>query len=272
MKKGTGFRCPFDTSGHESGTIHRVALSDSKAERLAMMEEALKSFHANLSITAIQLVLPDSVLVGLDSPATLEHVALPFQTELYAVELEMRLNPCLSYHGTLRDLWKWSRNRGQCDTYELAYHFERRMRQYVRSDPQDVMELSDRLADVFRRLRQEVPRNYGLAVSHQPIPDGPWFPLMSVEEGTIRWPRDESRDREDVFHIVQAPCYHIDWPRHSERAQIIVTRHADVDDLPPEKRQSIRRRANEVYASHGVHINNLDTDHQSFGVWVPEYR
>jgi len=267
------FCCPFEAKGRQEGSIIEIELSESKAERLGEIRHAYTVLHALPTKTAIQMTMPASVQAACTSAAALKLAMLPYQSEVLAVDIDMRLDPYLCYQamGKYRQGVRVFSNRDLVKDI-TARMFEKDMRKLNPRTPENVVELSEWIWQMFEKLKLEPKQSDGIIVTHEALTDY-WTNLLSLSPGSVVFHEhvdDEDRDL-NTFNIVKGPCYPKPIGRYNETVQLIVNRQQDVAALSEEMQLHIRRQANTVHRACGIRIESLDETHQPFGVWVPHF-
>jgi len=276
------FRCPFEVKGEQDGTILDVCLGEDRAMRFAAIAAAFREFATSPKSPAIRFQLAPVLWQECKTIFALRRPLVPFQSEILATELELRLTPFLPYQiysapkhcidETQRAdparLWTAHALAGvMATTSEGAL-------------PRSVDDVASWLEKVFVSGMARGQKNpnvlivgpYGSVDSdrrHHLLTISPSIAEFTAD--TLLNPADPTLNR-NTFSIVKCPFYPKAFGRYSENVEIVVTRKADVAVLSDKTAVAIRTQANKVHKRHGVRIRSLANDKQETGLWVPQYR
>jgi len=249
------FRCPFEVKGIEEETIIVHELPEAQEQRFELLRRVLERFHRNHRWSAVRLVLPHSVWGACRSNQDLKPVILPYQAEVIAALLDDQLFPLLPHHDEARHT---------LEGLGLRLPFSDRESKLLRKFFGDrtfrtVKDLSTYLAELFKDGKA-----YELRGRKS---DGPFGPYVLLSLGTVQIGEDPLKN---IFTIVKSPFYPYALGRYSERVEIVLTRHHDIDRLSESTKLRIRVQANQVCAAHGIPILDESIDQQTAGLWIPE--
>ena len=267
MPEITEFRCPFEVKGLQEGTIIQAQLSENKRSRIEAIRAAYELFHARPESPAIRLTLPKIIGVMCRSLQQLYQAALPFQAEVAAVNADIILSPLLAYQAMnmSREAFETAAQVDPLKTMaSLALN-----ELIAGAGLRNAQDLSEWLLRIVARHRQLQPDKPDIVATVAGIE------VLTINESGIRihMPEDRWKDRRlnpNTFVIVRSPLYPRAFGRYNDDVEIVITREADVASLSEETRRTIGRRANEVYASYGVRVE--DGHSPPLGVWVPEFK
>ena len=252
MSNSKEFRCPFEVQGVEDKTIIEVALADEQAERFVQMRTAFERLHTDATRIAIRLTLPASIVVGCTSNEELRPRLLPYQSEVIAADLDDQLFPLLPHQEAARAV---------LEVLGLRLPFDESVAKLLRRGWGEHPPLSISDLAVWVLHRAEMTEGNFIAFR-----DGLGELALVFSESGLSVRGEAAKSS---FGIVKTPFYPKAFGRYSERVEIAINRHVDVRRLPVEVQRRIRRQANEVYAAHGVRIENLDETQQPTGLWIP---
>jgi hypothetical protein len=269
------FTCPFEERGRQTNSIFQVILASERGERLAKIRAALETFYRCGDYVGIQFTFPQEFFEGCRSLAELKVLMLPYQAEILAADIDMRLFPYLPYQSKENRLSRKTDAPDQEFARSVtASALMQRMTQEVDWPFLDgVVHLSEWIRCVLEELRNKAPPVIGFVVVYEPQ-SGIWHPMMHVEPGSVAFSEEidgECRHK-NVLSVVKSPLYPKGTGRYSDTVEVFLNRIADVDALTDEQKCRIRRDANLAYQAAGIVIPDLDTTSQCFGVWVPQYR
>ncbi len=265
------FVCPFEAKGRREGTIIEVVLGEDKAARLTAMREAHIRLLTDLTRVAIEYTLPRSAWADCYSNLSLRPCIVPYQAEIVATDLDVRLYPFLAYHRFDRTQKK--NEAAQRKHESAAAGSLNAALSKMKARVTDVGRLAEWISDQFAPLLLQGQGNPVLELRKR-TRKGP-VPTLSIDlsvaavDVDAATASDPHRNR-NVFSIVKTPFYPQAFGRYSEQVQIIVTRDADVCALSGEDQMRIRLAANLVHVQHGVVITDLGATQAPTGLWTPE--
>lgn len=282
MLVSNAFRCPFEIKGERDGTIIEVSLGADRDARIAAMADAFNKFEASPESPAIRFRLDRQLWQDCTTIRGLKPLLVPFQSEILAAELELRLSPFLPHQ------------IGICTSLEQARaNTEDPMRLWIASGlvhtivnrghkmPQGIGDLATWLEAEFVKASASGQKNPSLKVfaAYDNLDQSkPTYHVLTIALGHLSFEMDRAFNLPDpkfnrnTFSIVKCPFYPKEFGRYSEGVEIVVTRKADVVALSDAAVQAIRKSSNEVYRRHGVKIQDLGADQQQTGLWIPQFR
>ena len=244
------FRCPFELKGEKEGTIITVQLSEMQSERFATLRSAFERLHRDRTRMAIRLVLPVSLQRSCANLVELRERLLPYQAEVIAADFDDQLFPYLPHQANERKLLESFLGRLPFDKTTAL----RLCDEFGEHPPRSLVDFAGWLLAHFRDEKGVVTLGDASGA------------LMAFDSTGVSIGGESQKS---TFSIVKAPFYPKNFGRYSERIEMVINRQVDVANLPQEVARRIRRQANEVYASHGVRIPDLDATQQPSGVWIP---
>lgn len=259
MSDKKSFRCPFEVQGIRERAIMEVVLSENQEERFAVLCGVLEEFHLKTKWMAIRLVLPESLLTHKTFDA-LRRALIPYQAEVIAADLDDALYPYLPHQASDRQLWKKSNMKLRLFDEEPALRLRK---EFGAREPSTLGEL----AVWIGRMHLKRKGRPLILYKRKLWPRG----QMRMELGlaALRIYGESGEILKANFNIVLCPLYPKETGRHSERVEIVLTRHSDIVRLDAGVRQRIRRQANESYVTHGIIVENVEKTQQPPGLWVP---
>ena len=228
------------------------------------MRDGFEEFYKNPKIPALSIILPKDLLKECESLERLKFLVLPYQCEVLATEIDLRLYPFL-YH----------QMRNTTDEEQRFFYKNHRERFIIGSKfteamvedcvAQNVLELSEYLHYILSSVFMQ---------GHQSLMLGD---LMHIGAGGILLPHelenpDDPIKNKNMFGIVTCPFYPKEFGRYSKDIRIFITRHADFASMNKNARREIRHHSNSILENAGIDIKDLFEDKQPDGLWLPEFK
>jgi hypothetical protein len=270
------FRCPFEVQGQREGAILEVELPEDKRGRIEALQQALNTFYVATDMVAIRLSLPESVLKRCTSNEDVKERIMPFQAEVIAAEMDLRLYPFMPYQ-----LVEYGRESAQKLVERAPWRFlaAEMLTRFMTKDgirpPLNADEASIWIEANFEFSLKHGMRTPTIYLWQSDAGDGRLDVVTitpsSLELHADRVKSQDPRQNRNCFSVVKTPFYPKAFGRYSERLEIVLTREADFLRLSPNVRKQIRTRSNAVLRAGGVRISDLEGDKQETGVWVPKY-
>ncbi len=261
--------CPFEAEGRRNNTIHTVAIKTGPEYAGDVIRDALDTLYNDKKIIGLELVLPESVLVGCTDIHGLARAILPYQCVVVAAEVDYRLRPFLKYQVTPELVRSISEEQMPYACMALGFiDLMGRTGGVCNS----MNHIARWLFDKVGRPSLENKQSLTLMVSAPRFDTPPLsissYALSILFEQRPEWVSDPSRN-ENLFSLVRCPFYPTTFPRFSERVIITLTREAHFATIRTERRDEIRRKANTPLLQAGVAMNDVRSFKLPPGLWIP---
>jgi len=276
MEERKLMRCPFESQGIEDGTIPEIALADAMYERLQQIQGALMRLRVDTAgTTALRFVLPDVLMHECGNTRVLKHRILPYQMEIAAANIDIRLRPLLWYHRSSYGERMVQVAEQQDNALHLeATWFKRAFKELGYPPPPSLAHLAVLLETILEsQMTRQLMANPQLSFIGEYR--GHHVNLITIDPSGVQFHLDRQSSRDprtnhNFFSVVKCSLYPASFWRYSDRLEIVMTREADFVGLSNDVRKRIRAQSNEVYREGGVTIEDDATFKPPSGLWQIE--
>ncbi len=287
------FRCPFEVQWEKDRSILELNIESEKD--IWVLSEAVKEFTSNTALSAVKIIMPDT-LTRIESWIEWLRVQLiPYATELAVATIENLLHPFLPYQ-----MQDWGRNELEKwnNPPEVFHSLAISEPEKTKTSTVIIWVLEESLwTDRVSRedLKELIWETFTLALDL-----GSKFPAIQFQDRLFNqatdalenvtllnvrflWGADFSayhlsqnrRDEgtykdNDIFWFVTSPYYSDITGRYSDKVTIVMTRSKDFQWISEKQTIWIRRKANTALINGWYDIWDIDKFSLSAGLWVPE--
>lgn len=265
------FKCPFEIQGERERRLIDAKITGNKHARLDTIRRALKTFQDDPRLLGVRLTLPMDILAGKNFQ-TLKTALIPFQAEIAALEMELRIGAELMYFPELMNGDAFDTLIKKDPARALtAVTFHQVVRELQIPHPRSTAELSVLLQVLFQKMLDRGLKNPKILLLADTV-RGKKFVAAYITLGgfTSELDRGSKETDKNLFSIVRCPLYPKSFGRYSDELQIVLSREADFTSLPTDARRKIRSDSNTELQRHGVKIAVLAGDKQPDGLWIPD--
>ncbi len=265
------FKCPFEEQGDRESRMVDAQIVGHKLARLDSIRGALTKFQSDQRLLGVRLSLPVDVLAGKNFES-LKVALIPFQAEVVAMEIELRLGADLIYFPERMNGEAFSTLITKDPSRVLtALAFHRMLRELRVPPPRSAAELSILLQTIFQKMHANGLRHPKLLLLADTVRGKKFVAAYITPAGfTSELDRGSKETDKNLFSIVRCPLYPKTFGRFSNGLQIVLSREADFTSLPTDVRRKIRSDSNTELARHGIKIKDQAEDKQPDGLWIPD--
>ncbi|MGE5541113.1 MAG: hypothetical protein ACM3TU_02420 [Bacillota bacterium] len=266
--------------GEQDSRIRRVVLGENREERFELITGAFKEFQQDLERVAIRFCLDAALWSGCKTIRALRSSLVPYQAELLATEMSLRLSPFLPHQF--------------CELDEEERHLAYKNNPHGLDAAYALFETisgcggdAGSVSGIADWMQQQLTAGF-IAAKKTPRLDihDPRIPfvtaetrLLSIHPHSFVLHREREGGLEDpqknrnTFSVVKTPFYPHSFGRYSETVEIVVTREADFTAISSETRERIRVASTQILKRGGVKVHQDLREHRNeLGLWIPKLR
>ena len=278
MKKE--FRCPFQIKWEQEKSI--LELQQESKDDLSIIWEWIKEFTRNEAHTALRIKLSDDFKECGSNKELLPEL-IDISTEAAIKVLELRLELKWLYWSISNIDFKELHKIDPDKTF-IAMNLIKDLIDKTWVDHLNVENLAQYIRKGFNSQLE-----YQWFITSFWIEDNDW-PLKNFDDRrvltiwygwtisfdlykkSVKKSQGLNATEDDSFWIFTTPFYPEAFWRYSKDIALVITRVNDFCKLPNRMRDKIVFSSNTVLQEHWVDIQDVETDLQSWGLWLPPYK
>lgn len=259
-------RCPFHRKAEQEGTLLEIGPFDDRVERIAEIEKAFTRFYSEPKLSGILITLPKSLLAESQSLYDLRTNIIPYQSEMVAAQLSVRLYPFFLHHKG----WELPEVDNTTVYAEIARCLHTSFKEYKYEIPESTADLADIMQkELTSRRLDEFNPGFRVSLREKGI-------LAKVTRAGLKiYGEDKEEVKRDplknrnCFSIVTTPFYKKEFARYSDDIKLVATRIADIYNVEESFFWKIRKANAKFLKEYGFEIGLREKQAMPEGLWVP---
>lgn len=278
------FRCPYGKYAERHNQVLNILWEKDSTARLASARKAFTEFYTNTKLSVLTITMPEEFHARCKTIKDIKREILPYQCDILALQLDLRLYPFLNYQYTEEATDKLD----QSVPARVYYHKKviARLLQQVLSeekleDPKNATDLSLSLYKLFRLYSANITCPAIVLPGRNPG-DSDETDLVRLFAYTADFLYEYDSEfcwdplrNQNLYGFVTCPFYPKEFGRYSETIQMIFTRESDNTRIGEEERKILRTQSNTILRNAGIHVPLDENEEETYvpegGVWIPKY-